>query len=101
MAFTGHAPAREIDGGAPPLAPAIRSCMPAEAPCEVLDLLGSRPLLQAGVGMGTPPVFAGRAVLRDGTKVCMGAIRPDDKERLRIAFEHYRPKASINVSSTR
>ena len=32
--------------------------------------------------------FRCHAVLRDGTKVCMRAIRPDDKERLRIAFEH-------------
>lgn len=31
--------------------------------------------------------FRARAVLRDGTPVFVRAIRPDDKERLRIAFE--------------
>ena len=31
--------------------------------------------------------FRARAVLRDGTAVCVRAIRPDDKERIRIAFE--------------
>ena len=30
--------------------------------------------------------FRSPAVLRDGTAVCVRAIRPDDKERLRIAF---------------
>ena len=30
--------------------------------------------------------FRATAVLRDGTAVCVRAIRPDDKERLRIAF---------------
>ena len=30
--------------------------------------------------------FRSTAVLRDGTAVCVRAIRPDDKERLRIAF---------------
>ncbi len=32
------------------------------------------------------PASAPRAVLRDGTPVCVRAIRPDDKERLRVAF---------------
>lgn len=31
--------------------------------------------------------FSARGLLRDGTPVCIRAIRPDDKERLRIAFE--------------
>lgn len=31
--------------------------------------------------------FRARAVLRDGTAVCVRAIRSDDKERMRIAFE--------------
>jgi acetyltransferase len=30
--------------------------------------------------------FRARAALRDGTAVCVRAIRPDDKERMRIAF---------------
>ena len=30
--------------------------------------------------------FRATAVLRDGTAVCVRAIRPDDKERLRVAF---------------
>jgi len=34
-----------------------------------------------------------RAVLRDGTKVCIRAIRPGDKERLRIAFEGLSPES--------
>jgi RimJ/RimL family protein N-acetyltransferase len=34
-----------------------------------------------------PAGFLLRAALRDGTSVCVRAIRPDDKERLRIAFE--------------
>ncbi len=31
--------------------------------------------------------FRARAALRDGTAVCVRAIRPDDKERMRIAFK--------------
>lgn len=42
-------------------------------------------------GDGCAARFRCNAVLRDGTKVCMRAIRPDDKERLRIAFEHLSP----------
>ena len=34
----------------------------------------------------------GRAALRDGTAVCLRAIRPDDKERMRIAFERLSPQ---------
>lgn len=33
------------------------------------------------------------AVLRDGTPVCLRAIRPDDKERLRIAFGRLSPRS--------
>jgi len=33
-----------------------------------------------------------RAVLRDGTLVCVRAIRTDDKERMRIAFEGLSPR---------
>lgn len=36
--------------------------------------------------------FRARAVLRDGTAVCVRAIRPDDKERVRIAFERLSPQ---------
>ena len=36
--------------------------------------------------------FYNRAVLRDGTRVCVRAIRPDDKERLRVAFERLSPR---------
>jgi hypothetical protein len=32
-----------------------------------------------------------RGELRDGTPVCIRAIRPDDKERLRVAFERLSP----------
>jgi GNAT superfamily N-acetyltransferase len=34
----------------------------------------------------------GRAALRDATAVCVRAIRPDDKERMRIAFERLSPQ---------
>lgn len=37
--------------------------------------------------------FRARAVLRDGTPVCVRAIRPDDKDRLRIAFERLSPRS--------
>jgi RimJ/RimL family protein N-acetyltransferase len=33
-----------------------------------------------------------RAALRDGTPVCIRPVRPDDKERLRIAFERLSPE---------
>ena len=36
--------------------------------------------------------FRARAVLRDGTAVCVRAIRPDDKGRMRIAFERLSPQ---------
>jgi GNAT superfamily N-acetyltransferase len=36
--------------------------------------------------------FRARALLRDGTPVCVRAIRPDDKERMRIAFERLSPQ---------
>jgi GNAT superfamily N-acetyltransferase len=36
--------------------------------------------------------FRARAALRDGTAVCLRAIRPDDKERMRIAFERLSPQ---------
>ena len=48
-----------------------------------------RPLC-AGPGVSEDSYAAGFhacAVLRDGTPVCVRAIRPDDKDRLRIAFE--------------
>ena len=34
----------------------------------------------------------GRAALRDGTAVCVRAIRPDDKERMRVAFGELSPQ---------
>jgi GNAT superfamily N-acetyltransferase len=34
-----------------------------------------------------------QAVLRDGTAVCLRAIRPDDKARLQVAFAHLSPRA--------
>ena len=37
--------------------------------------------------------FRERALLRDGTEVCLRAIRPDDKDRLRIAFERLSPRS--------
>src|SRR5215471_4978344 len=36
--------------------------------------------------------FRARAVLRDGTAVCVRAIRPDDKGRMRLAFERLSPQ---------
>lgn len=36
--------------------------------------------------------FCARAVLRDGTAVCVRAIRPDDKERVRKAFDTLSPQ---------
>ncbi len=37
--------------------------------------------------------FRRSAVLRDGTAVCVRAIRPDDKERLRMAFARLSPRS--------
>jgi len=37
------------------------------------------------------PEFRVRAALRDGTPVCIRAVRPDDKERLRLAFDRLSP----------
>src|SRR4029453_11639234 len=34
-----------------------------------------------------------RAVLRDGTTVCVRAIRADDKERLQVAFARLSPRS--------
>ena len=36
--------------------------------------------------------FSARAMLADGTAVCVRAIRPDDKERMRIAFKTLSPQ---------
>ena len=51
---------------------------------------------RAAYGVSADRYAAGvrvRAVLRDGTNVCIRAIRPDDKERLRIAFEGLSPES--------
>ena len=40
-----------------------------------------------------PAAIHATAVLRDGTAVHLRAIRPDDKERLRIAFERLSPRS--------
>ena len=37
--------------------------------------------------------FRAPTALRDGTPVCMRAIRPDDKDRLRIGFAHLSPRS--------
>jgi RimJ/RimL family protein N-acetyltransferase len=37
--------------------------------------------------------FRAHAVLGDGIRVCLRAIRPDDKERLRIAFKRLSPQS--------
>jgi RimJ/RimL family protein N-acetyltransferase len=37
--------------------------------------------------------FRAHAVLGDGIRVCLRAIRPDDKERLRIAFTRLSPQS--------
>ena len=44
-------------------------------------------------GKGQTASFCRHAVLRDGTRVRMRAIRPDDKERLRLAFEDLSPES--------
>jgi L-amino acid N-acyltransferase YncA len=56
-------------------------------PHAAADLDGSGPVnahsWRAGVQL--------RAALRDGTPVCIRAVRPDDKERLRLAFDRLSP----------
>jgi GNAT superfamily N-acetyltransferase len=57
------------------------------SPCNVPGTAGSA---------GAEPYAAGfstRGELRDGTSVCVRAIRPDDKERLRIAFDRLSPRS--------
>jgi acetyltransferase len=53
-------------------------------------------VLHAPVGAGQQlcgPDFYSRAVLRDGTRVCVRAIRAEDKERLRVAFHRLSPRS--------
>ena len=57
------------------------------SPCNVPDTAGSVRAEADAAG------FCARAVLRDGTQVCVRAIRPDDKERLRIAFGQLSPRS--------
>ena len=48
----------------------------------------------ASSDVNAPPYGAGvRAALRDGTPVCLRAIRTDDKERLRTGFERLSPQS--------
>jgi GNAT superfamily N-acetyltransferase len=56
------------------------------SPCNVPDTAGSASAEAYAAG------FCARAVLRDGTPVCVRAIRPDDKVRMRIAFERLSPQ---------
>jgi GNAT superfamily N-acetyltransferase len=56
------------------------------SPCNVPDTAGSASAEAYAAG------FRARAVLRDGTAVCLRAVRPDDKERMRIAFERLSPQ---------
>ena len=56
------------------------------SPCRTPDAAGE-------TGGGYVAGCRRHAVLRDGTKVCIRAIRPDDKERLRIAFERLSPQS--------
>ena len=58
-----------------------------------LQSSSSTPDAPVGVGADLRAAeFYARAVLRDGTRVCVRAIRPDDKERLRVAFERLSPQ---------
>ena len=56
------------------------------SPCDVPDMVGSASAQDYAAG------FRARAVLRDGTAVCVRAIRADDKEHMRIAFERLSPQ---------
>lgn len=51
------------------------------SPCTEPDTAGSASAEAYAAG------FRARAALRDGTSVCVRAVRADDKERMRIAFE--------------
>ena len=57
------------------------------SPCSAPDTAGSVRTEAHAAG------FCARGVLRDGTSVCVRAIRPDDKERLRIAFGRLSPRS--------
>ena len=46
------------------------------------------------------PVSCARAVLRDGTAVCVRAIRPDGKVRMRMRSSGYPLKRSSGGSNT-
>ena len=54
--------------------------------CNAFDTAGSESAEAHAAG------FCARAVPRDGTAVCVRAIRPDDKVRMRIAFERLSPQ---------
>jgi GNAT superfamily N-acetyltransferase len=56
------------------------------SPCNVPDTAGSAGAKAWAAG------YCARAVLRDETPVCLRAIRPDDKVRMRIAFERLSPQ---------
>lgn len=56
------------------------------SPCSVPDTPGSASAAAYAAG------FRARAALRDGTAVCVRAVRADDKERMRIAFERLSPQ---------
>ena len=56
------------------------------SPCNVPDTAGSASAEAYAAG------FCARAVLRDGSPVCLRAIRPDDKVRMRNAFERLSPQ---------
>lgn len=56
------------------------------SPCSVPDTAGSASAEAYAAG------FRARAALRDGTAVCVRAVRADDKERMRIAFERLSPQ---------
>jgi GNAT superfamily N-acetyltransferase len=54
--------------------------------CNVPDTAGSPSAEAYAAG------FRARAALRDGTAVCLRAIRADDKDRMEIAFERLSPQ---------
>jgi len=56
------------------------------SPCNVPDTAGSASAEAYAGG------FRARAVLRDGTAVCVRAIRGEDKERMRVAFDRLSPQ---------
>ena len=45
------------------------------------------------MGMRSSSAYCAHAELRDGSRVCVRAIRPDDKEQLKIGFRRLSPRS--------